>query len=74
MFFSPRMTDGLHSNRWGAGGDASVAELEPAGTRDPKWLIDRANKFLDAGAYVGNPSFTGALLAIDVGLDDYDRE
>ncbi|KAF9448513.1 hypothetical protein P691DRAFT_815603 [Macrolepiota fuliginosa MF-IS2] len=38
--------------QWGAGGDASVAELEAAGTRDPKWLIDRANKFIDAGAYM----------------------
>lgn len=38
--------------RWGAGGDASVAELESAGTRDPKWLIDRANVFLQAGAHV----------------------
>lgn len=38
--------------RWGAGGDASVEELESAGTRDPKWLIDRANLFLQAGAHV----------------------
>jgi len=38
--------------QWGAGGDASIAELESAGTRDPKWLIDRANTFLDAGAYM----------------------
>ncbi|KAI0674812.1 coma-domain-containing protein [Trametes maxima] len=38
--------------QWGAGGDASVEELESAGTRDPKWLIDRANAFLDAGAYM----------------------
>ncbi|VDB96715.1 unnamed protein product [Peniophora sp. CBMAI 1063] len=38
--------------QWGAGGDASVAELESAGTRDPKWLIDRANTFLQAGAYM----------------------
>lgn len=38
--------------QWGAGGDASVAELESAGTRDPKWLIDRANVFLQAGAHV----------------------
>jgi phosphosulfolactate synthase (CoM biosynthesis protein A) len=36
--------------QWGAGGDASIAELESAGTRDPKWLIDRAKVFLDAGA------------------------
>jgi len=42
--------------RWGAGGDASIAELESAGTRDPKWLIDRAKTFLDAGAYVRSPS------------------
>ncbi|KAL6300623.1 coma-domain-containing protein [Sparassis latifolia] len=38
--------------QWGAGGDASIAELESAGTRDPKWLIDRARAFLDAGAYM----------------------
>ncbi|KAK7453570.1 hypothetical protein VKT23_011847 [Stygiomarasmius scandens] len=38
--------------QWGAGGDASIAELESAGTRDPKWLIDRAKTFLDAGAYM----------------------
>ncbi|KAI0074738.1 coma-domain-containing protein [Panus rudis PR-1116 ss-1] len=38
--------------QWGAGGDASVEELENAGTRDPKWLIDRAKTFLDAGAYM----------------------
>lgn len=36
----------------GAGGDASIAELESAGTRHPKWLIQRAQKFLDAGAHV----------------------
>lgn len=41
------------TSRWGAGGDASVAELESSGTRDPRWLIDRANAFLDAGAHVG---------------------
>ena len=40
------------TTRWGAGGDASVEELESAGTRDPKWLIGRAKKFIDAGAYV----------------------
>ncbi|CAF1284275.1 unnamed protein product [Adineta steineri] len=38
--------------QWGAGGDASIEELENAGTRDPKWLIDRAKRFLDAGAYM----------------------
>ena len=43
------------TTRWGAGGDASVEELESAGTRDPKWLIDRAKKFIDAGAYVRPP-------------------
>ena len=41
--------------RWGAGGDAPIEELESAGTRDPKWLIDRAKRFLDAGAYVRTP-------------------
>ena len=38
--------------QWGAGGDASVAELEGAGTRDVGWLVERAKTFLDAGAYV----------------------
>lgn len=38
--------------QWGAGGDASIEELENAGTRDPKWLIDRANTFIDAGAHM----------------------
>jgi len=36
--------------QWGAGGDASIEELEQAGTRDPNWLISRANTFLQAGA------------------------
>lgn len=43
----------IESCRWGAGGDASVTELKSAGTRDPKWLIDQANVFLQAGAHVG---------------------
>ncbi|PFH53312.1 hypothetical protein AMATHDRAFT_137767 [Amanita thiersii Skay4041] len=38
--------------QWGAGGDAPIEELESAGTRDPKWLIDRANIFLQAGAHM----------------------
>lgn len=38
--------------QWGAGGDASIAELESVGTRDPKWLIDRAKLFLEAGAHM----------------------
>ncbi|KZO98897.1 hypothetical protein CALVIDRAFT_561828 [Calocera viscosa TUFC12733] len=37
--------------QWGAGGDASVEELN-AGTRDLKWLIDRANLFLDTEAHM----------------------
>ncbi|KAF8648961.1 hypothetical protein AX16_006075 [Volvariella volvacea WC 439] len=36
--------------QWGAGGDASVEELEQAGTRSSNWLIERADTFLDAGA------------------------
>ncbi|KAI0050711.1 hypothetical protein FA95DRAFT_1570442 [Auriscalpium vulgare] len=34
--------------QWGAGGDASVKELEASGTR---WLIERANTFIQAGAH-----------------------
>ena len=45
----------------GAGGDASIQELENAGTRDPRWLIQRAEKFLDAGAHV---SFSHSNLSI----------
>lgn len=40
------------SQRWGAGGDSGIGELEAAGTRDSKWLIDRAKTFLQAGAHV----------------------
>ncbi|KXN91559.1 hypothetical protein AN958_00465, partial [Leucoagaricus sp. SymC.cos] len=38
--------------KWRAGEDTSIAKLKAAGTKDPKWLIDRANKFLDTGIYM----------------------
>lgn len=38
--------------QWGAGGDASVEELESAGTRDVGWVIERAHNFLNAGAHM----------------------
>ncbi|TFK50302.1 2R-phospho-3-sulfolactate synthase [Heliocybe sulcata] len=38
--------------QWGAGGDASVEELESAGTRDVGWVIERAEKFIGAGAHM----------------------
>jgi phosphosulfolactate synthase (CoM biosynthesis protein A) len=39
--------------QFGAGGGAtSVAELEAEGQQDPSWAIDRARRFLDAGAYM----------------------
>ncbi|CAF1424540.1 unnamed protein product [Rotaria sp. Silwood1] len=38
--------------QWGAGGDASIQELENAGTRHPGWLFERANKFIDVGAHM----------------------
>lgn len=60
--------------QWGAGGDASIEELERAGTRDPKWLIQRAKRFLDAGAHVCSILiyflFRNGKIFI---LDDYDR-
>lgn len=62
-------------SRWGAGGDASVAELESAGTRDPRWLIDRANAFLDAGAHVCSSLFEHDFINDPlIGTDDHDRE
>ena len=36
--------------QWGAGGDASIADLERAGTSDVGALVDAAKTFLDAGA------------------------
>ena len=57
--------------QWGAGGDASVEELESAGTRDPKWLIDRAKAFLDAGAYV---SATNILILSCLSTDSATRQ
>ena len=38
--------------QFGAGGATSAAELEAEGTRDPKWAIAQARRFLDAGAYM----------------------
>ncbi len=38
--------------QFGAGGATSAEELESEGTRDPQWAIDRAKRFLDAGAYM----------------------
>ena len=38
--------------QFGAGGATSAAELEAEGTRDPKWAIQQARRFVDAGAYM----------------------
>lgn len=37
--------------QFGAGGATKAEELEAEGTRDPRWCIQLAQKFLDAGAY-----------------------
>src|SRR4051812_16393332 len=37
--------------QFGAGGASPVKDLEAEGTRDPRWLIAQARRFLDAGAY-----------------------
>lgn len=49
--------------QWGVGDDASIKQLESAGTRDSRWLMQRAQKFLDAGAHV----------SISHSSDDHDR-
>jgi phosphosulfolactate synthase (CoM biosynthesis protein A) len=38
--------------QFGAGGASAAAELEAEGITDPEWLIVRARKYLDAGAYM----------------------
>jgi phosphosulfolactate synthase (CoM biosynthesis protein A) len=38
--------------QFGAGGSSVVKELEAEGTRDARWLIAQARRFLDAGAYM----------------------
>ena len=38
--------------QFGAGGASSAAELEAEGITDPEWLIARAKRYLDAGAYM----------------------
>jgi len=38
--------------QFGAGGASTVAELEAEGVSDPEWLIVRAKKYLEAGAYM----------------------
>jgi phosphosulfolactate synthase (CoM biosynthesis protein A) len=36
--------------QFGAGGASSAEDLESEGTRDPKWAIAQARRYLDAGA------------------------
>jgi phosphosulfolactate synthase (CoM biosynthesis protein A) len=38
--------------QFGAGGATSSEELEAEGTRDVQWAIDKARRFLDAGAHM----------------------
>jgi len=38
--------------QFGAGGDTPTEELEAEGQQDPSWAIQRARRFLDAGAYM----------------------
>jgi len=38
--------------QFGAGGATASAELEAEGTRDPRWAIMQAKRFVDAGAYM----------------------
>jgi len=38
--------------QFGAGGASPAAELEAEGLTDPDWLIARAKRYLDAGAYM----------------------
>ncbi len=38
--------------QFGAGGASAIAELEAEGTRDAEWVIARAKRFLEAGAYM----------------------
>ena len=38
--------------QFGAGGATRAEDLEVAGTRDPEWPIQLAQRFLDAGAYL----------------------
>lgn len=38
--------------QFGAGGATRAEDLEAAGTRDPEWPIQLAQRFLDAGAYL----------------------
>lgn len=38
--------------QFGSGGATSAAELEAEGTRDPKWAIQQAKRFVEAGAYM----------------------
>ena len=38
--------------QFGAGGATQVEALEAEGTQDPQWAIQRAKRFLDAGAYM----------------------
>jgi len=38
--------------QFGAGGASAAEELAAEGTRDPRWAVGQARRFLDAGAYL----------------------
>ena len=38
--------------QFGAGGASAAEELEAEGTRDPEWVIQQGQRFVDAGAYM----------------------
>ncbi len=38
--------------QFGAGGDTAAEALETVGTQDPEWMIQQAQRFIDAGAYM----------------------
>jgi phosphosulfolactate synthase (CoM biosynthesis protein A) len=38
--------------QFGAGGSTAAAQLESAGTQDPDWMIQQAERFLEAGAHM----------------------
>lgn len=38
--------------QFGAGGTTTAAELESEGTQDVDWAVQRARRFLEAGAYM----------------------
>jgi hypothetical protein len=72
LFFTLAYHHAHFVTRWDTGDNASIEELESAGTSDPKWLVDRVNH-LSPGRCLCMPIRYSGFRAIAIDFTD-DRD